>query len=209
MWCGKLRVTVWFVNRHLTVCVMWKTSGHHVWCGKLRVTVWFVNRHCVYCGKLTELCDLSTDIWDCVWCGKLAVTVWFVNKHSVYCEKLTELCKSSTDILCDVENVLNCVISQQTFEIVCDVENLRSPCDSSTDIWDCVWCGKLTVENLSSPCDSSTNIWDSVWCGKLAVTVWFVNRRLRFCVMWKTYGHRVIRQQTLCVICKTCWHCGD
>ena len=54
MHCGKLAVTVWFVDKHLT-------SWFSVWCGKLRVTVWFVNRHLTFCVSSTDiLCDVES-----------------------------------------------------------------------------------------------------------------------------------------------------
>ena len=42
--------------------------------------------------------------------------------------------------------------------------------------------------------------------GKLRIIACFVNRHLRFCVVWKTSGHREFRQQTFCVVWKTSGH---
>ena len=84
MWCGKLRVTVWFVNRHLTVCVVWKTSGHRVY------------HHLIFCVSSTDIvcgvenfvspCVPSFDILcfvnrHCVWCGNLQFTVCTIIWH--------------------------------------------------------------------------------------------------------------------------------
>ena len=95
MHCGKLPVTVWFVDKHLT-------SWFSVWCGKLQVTVWYVNRHLTFCVSSTDIvcgvenfrspCDTSTDI------------LCFVNRHCVWYGKLTIIV--CTNYLCGVENLL-------------------------------------------------------------------------------------------------------
>ena len=101
-------------------------------------------------------------------------TVWTVNRHCVWCGTLTEPCEPSTDIVCDVGNLLNCVWCGK----------LSTLCDLSTDnvcgvenLLYCVWCVKL-----ATLCDSSTDILCDV----------------------ENLLHRVIRQQTLCVMWKAC-----
>ena len=76
MHCGKLADTVWFVDKHLTFCVVWKTSGDRV----IRQQTFDI-----LCGveNFRSPCDSSKDIWHSVWCGKLQVTVWFVNTFCV------------------------------------------------------------------------------------------------------------------------------
>ena len=54
------------------------------------------------------------------------------------------------------------------------------------------------MENLLSPCDLSTDIVCDVENFRLCVI-----RQQTLCVMWKTCGHRVICQKTLCVVWKT------
>ena len=76
VYCEKHAVTVWFVKRHLTLCVLWKT-----YC-----TVCTVENllHCLYCGKLTALCVLwktyctvcsVENLLHCVYCGNLLYCV--------------------------------------------------------------------------------------------------------------------------------------
>ena len=43
--CGKLRVTACFVNRHLRFCVMWKTSGHRVIRQQTFCVMWKTDLH--------------------------------------------------------------------------------------------------------------------------------------------------------------------
>ena len=164
MYCGKLAVTVCTFNKHLTLCVLWNTCGHRVFRQQT---------FDILCGveNLRSPCVLSTNIWHCVYCGKLAVTVCIVNRHLTFCgvENLRSQCVPLFTFCVLWKTCGYRVYRQHTFDIVC------------------------TVQNLCSPCVSSTNIWHCVYCGKLAVTVCIVNRHLTFCVVSKTCGHRVYR----------------
>ena len=146
------------------------------------LTLWWL----MHCGKLAVIVwfvDKHLTSWFSMWYGKLRVTVWFVNRHSVWCGKLRVTVWSINR---------HCVIHQQTFCEVWKTSGHRvihqqTLCDSSTDIL----CG---VENFGSPCDSSTYIWYFVIHQQTFDSLCDVeNMRLR-----------VIRQQTFCMMWKTC-----
>ena len=123
------------------------------------------------------------------------------------------------NIVCDMENLLTLwwlMHRGKLTDIVCTVENWLIS-------WFSMYRGKLRV-----------TVWFvNTFCVMLLVTVWFVNRhsvwcfgspcdsstdilcdasghrvirQQTFCVMWKASGHRVIRQQTFCVMWKASGH---
>ena len=104
----------------------WKAFDHRVihqqtfyvvW--NLSITVWSVNIHSVWCGKLSTLCDPSTDIL----CGVENLL------NCVWCRKLSTLCDPLTEILCDVENFRSSCFSmycRKLLIIVCNIKMINT-----------------------------------------------------------------------------------
>ena len=140
VFCEKLPVTLWFVHRHLTLCVLWKIYCtvytvqnllHCVYCKTLTAqcvlwktycTVFTMENllHCVYCRKLTALCVLKNN-----WLTSYISKTWFW--HYVYLGKLTDIIHFGNMILTlcvPWKTDWHHTLRKHDIDIMCSVENL-------------------------------------------------------------------------------------
>ena len=134
--------------------------------------------------------DPSINILKYMWCENL-----FDNVCSVKSFRLCEICRHTFDSMCRVKNWLTMCVPWKALDFVRFVDTHLTVCVMCKTYLKCVYRGKC-----STLCNSSTNIWQYVWCVKVTDIVCNV-KSFRLCVIRRQKLYRMYGVQNWLTIC--------